>query len=205
MTSPALLRPLALASVALLVATAASAQYKIVGPDGRVTYTDKPPAGPARDAGNPAGGGASGEAAGPLPYQTRQAASRFPVALYAGRRCAPCDQARDWLKTRGVPFTEYLVDTEADAAAMKARFGEAVLPMVTVGSQSLRGFNAVDLDATITNAGYPQQVKLFGYHWPAAVPLAPAPKAATPSAAPAPAPVAPPPPPPPTNSGGIQF
>ncbi|MEX8494485.1 DUF4124 domain-containing protein, partial [Sphaerotilus sp.] len=31
----------------LLLAGSASAQYKLVGPDGRVTYTDRPPAGAA--------------------------------------------------------------------------------------------------------------------------------------------------------------
>jgi hypothetical protein len=78
-----------LAAVAVLLvgaATSASAQYKIVGPDGKVTYTDKPPA--ARTPG-PAGNANGRRRAGALPYEVQQAMSRFPVTLYAAKACAP--------------------------------------------------------------------------------------------------------------------
>ena len=44
--SSAVARPTRLAAVAMLlcgVTVGALAQYKIVGPDGKITYTDKPP------------------------------------------------------------------------------------------------------------------------------------------------------------------
>jgi hypothetical protein len=77
------------APVALLMLTAASpchAQYKVVGPDGKVTYTDRAPASSngkitsltAR------GGTAVGDAA--LPLELRQAAARYPVTLYVTPR-----------------------------------------------------------------------------------------------------------------------
>src|ERR1700743_2443954 len=93
-------RRLRLAAVAMLLGSAAVgalAQYKIVGPDGKVTYTDKPPT-PADirvNNGTPAPGNTAG---GGLPYETRQAMAKFPVTLYATKGCAPCDQARDALR-----------------------------------------------------------------------------------------------------------
>src|SRR3954464_7358898 len=96
--SPPFLR---LVAAALLLAAAggACAQYKIVGPDGHVTYTDKPPTAAQQRAPAAAGGTKSGSAANPgFPYETRQAMARYPVALYAQKGCSPCDAARQALR-----------------------------------------------------------------------------------------------------------
>ncbi|MFT4195319.1 DUF4124 domain-containing protein, partial [Ottowia sp.] len=54
-------RPKTLALLALLAAGAAQAQvYRNVGPDGRVTYSDQPPAAGARAAGGSAAAGGEG-------------------------------------------------------------------------------------------------------------------------------------------------
>ena len=95
-----------LASLLLVLACAgAQAQgvYRIVGPDGKVTFSDRPPA----DANaQPARVGAEAPSAtnGELPFALRQVASRFPVTLYTGADCAPCTAARNLLTSRGVPF-----------------------------------------------------------------------------------------------------
>src|SRR5262249_55393222 len=113
----------ALAALLAGAATGASAQYKIVGPDGSVTYTDKPPTAANAQIGNQGvNGGGNG-----LPYDVRQAMSRYPVTLFAAKGCGPCDQARQWLKGHGVPFSEYSVESNADIEALKARFGEPQL------------------------------------------------------------------------------
>jgi glutaredoxin len=196
-----------LAAVAMLLgagATGAMAQYKIVGPDGTVTYTDKPPT-PA-DIRPAAGNGSSGGAAGSLPYETRQASAKYPVTLYAAKSCEPCDSARQWLRTRGIPFSEYSVDNNASIGQFKQRFGTTTLPLVTIGNQVVSGFSTNDLQSYADAAGYPAQARLVGYSWPAAVPLAtnavPAPAANAAPATPA-TPVAPPVTPP--TSNGIQF
>ena len=72
-----------LAAVALLlggVTVGALAQYKIVGPDGKVTYTDKPPT--PQDI-RPSKGSAAPAANGGLPFETRQAMTKYPVTLYS--------------------------------------------------------------------------------------------------------------------------
>ena len=194
------------AAVALLLggtAVAALAQYKIVGPDGKVTYTDKPPT--PQDIRMPSGNGASASGNPGFPFATRQAMGKYPVTLYSARNCTPCDQARQALRQRGVPFNEFSVSSDADISDMQSRLGEATLPMITIGGQSIKGYSSSDLASYLDAAGYPAQAHLVGYNWPAATPLAPqgAPVAANSGdATPAPAPAAQLPPP---SKSGIQF
>ena len=216
--SPAAARParlLRVATVALLLGGAACgafAQYKIVGPDGKVTYTDKPPAAADIRMGNGAPAAASGGATGGMPYETRQAMGKYPVTLYAAHDCGPCDQAREALKKRGVPFNEFSVNTDPDVAALRSRLGSTTLPVVVIGSQTMKGYSATDLQGYLDAAGYPAQARLNGYHWPLAVALAPvnpAPAAdaaaANRSAAAAAAASTPTPLLPPASKSGIQF
>jgi glutaredoxin len=199
-------RLLRVAAVALLLGGAAAgalAQYKIVGPDGKVTYTDKPPAAADVRLGNGTPGADSG-ATGGMPYETRQAMAKYPVTLYASKNCAPCDQARDALRARGVPFNEYSIVMDADIAALQARFGSTSVPVITIGSQSMKGYSSNDLQGYLDAAGYPAQARLTGYRWPQAVALAPPAATAAanhPAAASTPAPTVLPPP----SKSGIQF
>ncbi|HEX4511061.1 MAG TPA: glutaredoxin family protein [Burkholderiaceae bacterium] len=191
------------AMLALLLVCAAwpvLAQYKVVAPDGSVTYTDRPPAGTATGKSTST---AAAPAMAPLPTDLREPAARFPVTLYATQPCVPCDQARQWLKQRGVPFNEYSIDKPADVNTLKTRFGDSQLPVVTIGGQVLKGYSSADMQAYADAAGYPKENRLGAYKWPSAMPLAPPAQAVT---LPAPPPVAPPPPsPPPPPRTGIQF
>ena len=198
-----------LAAVALLlggVTVGALAQYKIVGPDGKVTYTDKPPT--AADI-RPSKGTAVPAGSGGMPYETRIAMGKYPVTLYTTKGCASCDQARQALKARGVPFTEYALSTDADFAAFQARINSTTLPVIAIGNQSVKGYSPNDLASYLDAAGYPAQSHLTGYSWPPALPLAPRGAAApgataaagdADEAASAPAPLLPPP-----SKSGIQF
>jgi glutaredoxin len=167
--------PLALiagASAALLLAAAAQAQvYRNVGADGRVTYSDQPPAAgaPSAGAGASAGGSTSG---GALPYQLGQTAQRYPVTLYTGGNCAPCVAGRNLLVNRGVPFTEKTVESSQDVAALQKLAGSADLPLVTIGQQRLTGFSDQDWSQYLDAAGYPKTSQLpASYRRPAASPL----------------------------------
>jgi Domain of unknown function (DUF4124) len=199
-------RRLRLAAVAMLLggaAVGALAQYKIVGPDGKVTYTDKPPT--AADIRVNSGTPAANNAGGGMPYETRQAMGKFPVTLYAGKGCALCDLTRDALRKRGVPYSEYSVNTNADILALQTRFNGTVLPVVVIGAQTLKASQPTDLQGYLDAAGYPAQARLTGYRWPQAVALAP-PAAETPAPAPiADAPSAPASLLPPPSKSGIQF
>lgn len=220
--SVARLAALAACATGALLATATQAQqvHRIVGPDGKVTFSDRAPEDKKAQSTvlSTASGGAASNPA--LPTELRQIASRFPVTLYTGESCSPCQQARQLLVQRGVPFTERSVNTNDDLDALRRLSGESALPFGTIGRQQLKGFSDAEWTQYLDAAGYPAQSRLpKGYTQPAATPLAPA-KAPTASSPDAPqeaasAPTgrprrqAPPPPPPgaptPSNPAGIRF
>lgn len=208
---PAKLLLAVLAAVCMMPATA---QYKVIDANGRVTYTDRPPSSEDAKVQNMSRGGVAAEAdSGPaaLPYELRQIVARYPVTFYSGRQCTPCEAARQLLRERGIPYTERQVLNEDDSAALERLSGGRILPSLTVGTQALRGFNPTDWSSYLDAAGYPKASRL-PRHWQpaAATPLvarAPVAAASAPRA-PASAPAAtadddePPAPPPAT---GIRF
>jgi glutaredoxin len=165
----------------------AAALYKVVGPDGRITYTDRPPSDSAARVTtlNREGVNEVPAAQDALPQELRVAATRFPVALYSAADCAPCDAARQLLVQRGVPFTEKLIVSEDDAAAMERVLGARTVPGLTIGSQALRGLSPADWTAYLDAAGYPRDSKLpSNWQAPAPAPLAVR-RSARPASAPA--------------------
>jgi glutaredoxin len=198
---------LLMVAAATLITGAAWAQYKVVGPDGKITYTDTPPpTGKAQPVGRPAGEGADTEN---LPYELRQVVGRYPVTLYTTGSCGACDAARSLLRQRGVPFTERTVNTSADAALLVQNEGSTDLPVARLGGQQLKGFNSADWNGYLDAAGYPKQSQLpSSYKFRDPTPLAPL--TVRPAPTPAPATANPPPPTPapaapPSTPGGIKF
>lgn len=166
-----MLRTVLFALQAALLAAAASAalaQFKWLDADGRVSYGDSPP----RDARSVQ---RVGETVAPdtdplraLPFELRRAAENFPVGLFTARDCAPCDAARSLLRGRGVPYTERIIASQEDAAQFKKLgFGEAV-PVIQVGRQTMRAFEATELNLLLDNAGYPRTSQLPRTWQPAA-------------------------------------
>ncbi len=215
------LKCLAISAVALAAIGAASSGalaqqvYRIVEPDGKVTFSDKPPPATsnAKVTSGTAASGGGGSASSNLPFDLRQVASKYPVTLYTGEACSPCGSARALLMGRGVPFTEKTVITLADAAALQRLSGENSLPFGTIGGQHLKGFSDSEWTQFLNAAGYPAASVLpSNYRQPAATPLvaiAVAPSAAPAAAAsPAPARAAPTPVQPAAtadNPSGIRF
>jgi glutaredoxin len=170
-----------------LAAPSAHALFKVVGPDGKVTYTDRAPQ-PADGKAQAVSRDAGRAPEATLPFALRQVASKFPVTLYTASDCGEaCNMARNFLQRRGVPFSERSATTAEDREAWKRIVGGEQAPTVMIGNQSLRGFTPTAWDETLDVAGYPK-TSLLPVTWqpPAAVPLVP-PKA--PAAAPAPAPL----------------
>ena len=179
----------------LLVGTAQAQVYRVVGPDGRVTYSDKPTAQPARDAAPSSAGGSSNTA---LPYTLAQTAQRYPVTLYTSKECVPCTTGRNLLINRGIPFSEKTVESNDDIAALQRLAGNNSLPLLTIGGQQLKGFSDSEWSQYLDAAGYPKASQLpASYRRPAATPLAARTAAAAPAAQaaepaePAPAPAGP--------------
>lgn len=207
---------LALATGVFSSAVSAQQVFRIVGPDGKVTFSDQPP--PASsNARVTAAAGDGGRAAAntSLPFELRRVAGQYPVTLYTGTDCAPCGTARAMLTTRGIPFTERTVTTAEDTQALKRLSGETALPFLTIGSQQLKGFSDAEWAQFLDAAGYPKTsvlpasyrqaaaTPLVTVSTPAAAPAAPQSGATRAAAAPAPVPVTPAATP--DNPAGIRF
>lgn len=157
--------------------------YRIVGADGKVTFSDRPPAASNANVSSANGNAAGGSATASLPFELRQVAGKYPVTLYTGENCGPCNSGRSLLTSRGIPFAERTVTTAEDSQALQRMSGETSLPFVTIGSQQLRGFSDAEWTQYLNAAGYPATSALpASYRAPAPAPLvsiAAAPAAAT--------------------------
>lgn len=212
LTPKSLLAVLALAAGLVPPLSQAQQIYRIVGPDGKVSFSDRPPPTSSNAKVSEATANASGgtSTAG-LPFELRQVVQKYPVTLYTGDQCAPCGSARSMLSNRGIPFTERTVNTAADLQALQRLSGESSLPFATIGSQQLKGFSDTEWTQFLTAAGYPARSVLpSSYRQPAATPLvaiSTTPAASVAGKKSADAPAEPPVTPPvtSTNPSGIRF
>ncbi len=171
-------RPFALAGLMALVAASvlgpsdANAQqiYRIVGPDGRVTFSDKAPLEPNARATSaavvvlPSDGSPNLNG---LPFEVRQAAARYPVTLYTAPGCNSCGTGRSMLMNRGIPFSEKTVISNDDFEALKRISGNNGLPMLTIGAQQLKGYGESEWSQFLDAAGYPKTSQLPPSYLPA--------------------------------------
>lgn len=185
-------KPLLISTVAaalFLAAPTAYALFKVVGPDGKVTYTDRLPS--ATEGRVMPVNSETGRASDPsLPFALRQVATRFPVTLYTLKDCGEaCALGRSLLTRRGVPFVERIAETNEDREAWPRLVGGSEAPVLKVGEQMLRGFAPLGWEETLDVAGYPRQSLLPANYAPLpAIPLTerrppPAPERATPQPA----------------------
>jgi hypothetical protein len=154
----------------LLIVTGAHAElYRSIDSSGKVHYSDRPLAG-AEDVTQVR----ADKAPTPdesLPYETRRAMQNFPVTLYSFPDCGSvCQEGRDLLTRRGVPFTEKSLTTLEDIEAFNKASGDKSLPKLTVGKTWIRGFLAEQWNRELDVAGYPRTA-----------PYRPRPSAAAPS------------------------
>jgi glutaredoxin len=192
--------------VVLLGASASHAQYKVIGADGKVTYTDRPPATAEGKVTSLAERGNSISTLDvSLPLELRQPVARYPVTLYTlAGACDLCDSARQLLRQRGIPFNEKQAQSPEDIDALERLSGGRDAPTLAVGAQTLRGLAPEVWNSYLDAAGYPRESRLPAtYRYAAATPItqrrdpnegraaAPAPAPAVPSAATSPAPANP--------------
>ena len=199
----------AIALAVALFALPGQAQYKVIGADGKVTYTDREPSaaeGRVVPIGNRAVAQPAAAAEPDVPFELRQAMSKYPVTLFVtSTACEPCSSGRQMLKARGIPFNERLVVTAEDSEALERLSGAREAPTLSVGTQILRGYAAETWAWYLDTAGYPRESKLPAtYQYRAAAPIVDRREATNTRVErvePAPAPVAPPA----VAPGGIRF
>ena len=149
----------ALLACALLAPPEAGAQtnvYRWVDKDGKVHFSDSPPADDAKNVSQKRmGGGGADDIA--LPFATQAAMRRNPVTLYSSPDCGEyCAQGRALLAKRGVPFAERNAANAAEAEAVEKLIGVRQVPVLLIGETVMKGFNEETWTAALDAAGYPR-------------------------------------------------
>jgi len=141
-----------------LAATAAPTLYRWTDGNGNVHYSDTAP--PA-DAKTVQKVGASGQGAGEAPsaidqsYAMQMAVKNFPVTVYTSKQCGKaCKQGLDYLKKRGVPFTEKVVAKQDEIDALVKLAGAPEVPVLVVGIDVRKGYNEQGWSDALDTAGY---------------------------------------------------
>jgi glutaredoxin len=147
----------AIAAALLLTALPAAAQYRWIDTKDQVNYGDFPPADARNVTKVETRTRAAGEDSSELPFELRRAIAQLPATLYTADGCPPCDPARVFLRRRGVPFQEIVVETDVDAEELKRRTGTTSVPILALGSRPHIGFNEGAWNSALDAAGYPAQ------------------------------------------------
>lgn len=152
--------------------------YKIVGPDGRISFSDRPAPHEKAEIAGSATVGKSTSARQSLPFELQQVVNKYPVTLYTTNNCAPCSSGRALLSRRGVPYTEKTVNTNEDVKAFSQISKDTSMPLLTIGGQQVLGFSEAEWGQYLDSAGYPKKSVLpSSYRHPAPEPMAPLPLA----------------------------
>lgn len=149
---------LSLLLLALLAAGLVQAQttYRWVDQDGKVHFGDRPPPKAAREVKERQY--AVPEGSRSMDHALRKAVEKFPVTLYVSADCgAVCKEGNEYLRRRGIPFTEKMVASNEDLAALRERLGggDVVVPVLLVGEKSGKGFLDSAWAGLLDAAGYP--------------------------------------------------
>lgn len=72
------------------------------------------------------------------------------ITIYSTPTCAYCKMAKEYLKSRNIPYTEFDVSTnQAKQQEMIAKSGQFGVPVIDVGGKIIVGFDKRKLDEYI--------------------------------------------------------
>ena len=64
------------------------------------------------------------------------------VVLYTKNNCKDCDKARDFLKSKNIPFTEYNMEKDKDSAALRKEIDDNQdVPFAIINKNHVYGFS----------------------------------------------------------------
>ncbi|HED04726.1 MAG TPA: NrdH-redoxin [Candidatus Fraserbacteria bacterium] len=76
------------------------------------------------------------------------------VKIYSTPTCSGCDAAKEFLRQRGIPFYEYNVAKDLEAAErMIKRTGQTAVPVIEVGDAVIVGFDRRRLEKALAQDG----------------------------------------------------
>jgi Domain of unknown function (DUF4124) len=167
----------------LFAASAAHAAqlYRWVDSKGNVEWRDTPPPAtvPAKNVEQRRIGGNVIETS-EAPYSVQLATKNHPVTFWSSSDCGKaCEGARAHLTRRGIPFAEK--NPTADFEGFKKVSPANEVPILQVGTITLKGYLDSEWDSTLDAAGYPRSAPA-GKPKPVAAAPKPAADAAKPAA-----------------------
>jgi len=90
-------------------------------------------------------------------FNLKKAIQQFPITLWVNSCGEPCDEARQLLRKRRLPFaTRNPLASQSDLNALRALSGETAVPVLQLGKQFEQGFDAGRWEAALDAAGYPK-------------------------------------------------
>jgi glutaredoxin len=141
---------IALAAAFILHSVVQADVYKWKDEHGRVQFGDRPPAGSASQK--------MTIRSYSEPEETtteKDVPKATGVVMYSTAWCVVCRQARAYMISKGIPFTEYDVEkSETGRAAYKKLKGTGV-PIIMVGDQRMNGFSASRFEEMIGQSRAP--------------------------------------------------
>jgi glutaredoxin len=147
-------------SLLALALTAQAQLYRWTDESGKVHYTDTPPPANAKNVqkkGSARPGGAETDTTPQQSYALQQAVKNFPVIVYTSKDCGyPCKQGLDYLKKRGVPYTEKVVAKHDEIDELTKLAGAPRVPVLVVGAAIQKDYEEQSWSATLDSAGYPK-------------------------------------------------
>ncbi|MFV1997216.1 MAG: glutaredoxin family protein [Acidiferrobacterales bacterium] len=140
-------------SVFVVMPTRAERLFKIVDEQGNVTYQTAPPTGDdsveQRDI-------YGGEGPAEEEIARERATFDYPVTLYAIKKCKPCDQAREQLQKRKVPFDEKDPTSDAKLYQKYTKMVDGTnVPGLSIGENIVADYTEEALGKALDAAGYP--------------------------------------------------
>lgn len=148
---------LSLLALSHIAPAGAQTTYRWVDPaSGRTVFSDTPPPSNAKNVQQQHGDASRPGEAG-LSFAGRRAANSQPVTLYTTGSCVKeCQDGRDFLKKRNIPFTEKEIRTQAELDDLRKLIGgEGMVPSLQVGKQPAAGFQPDQWNRLLDQAGYP--------------------------------------------------
>ncbi|MDP2834316.1 MAG: glutaredoxin family protein [Pseudomonadota bacterium] len=149
----------ALCCLLLVFSTAQAGElYRWVDERGTVSYSDQPPPPSAKKAEKLKGKGKGNVVeVDKESFSLKQAKNLSPVILYATACGQLCDQATDFLKQRGIPYTPKDPSQEPEIAVeLKKLTGAVDVPVIVVGGSHFKGFDAATWGRMLDAANYPK-------------------------------------------------
>ncbi len=143
-----------------LSATVAHAEtlYKVVGTDGKITYTDRPPAEGKSTTMQFVDAPTTPLPESVLKYQAElrksmqgrlSAAKKIDssdTTLFMATWCGYCTRAKAYLNAKGIRYQEVDIDTPAGARSFVEAGGSGGVPLLVIAGQRARGFSEASYD-----------------------------------------------------------